>query len=60
MDTAMVVTNVKSLPDISRIESFNRTHFKRRQEKVMSKLDVTSYAFPITDPKLEKEKELQN
>ena len=26
----------------------------------MSTLDVTSYVFTITDPKLEKEKELQN
>ena len=61
MDTAMVAaTNVKSLPDISRIEPFNGTHYKRWQEKVMSTLDVTGYAFAITDPKPDKEKELQN
>jgi len=28
--------------------------------KVMFTLDATGYAFAITDPKLEKEKELQN
>ena len=61
MDTAMVAaTNVKSLPDISRIEPFNGTHQKRWQEKVMSTLDVTGYVFAITDPKPAKEKELQN
>ena len=61
MDTAIVAaTNVKSLPDISRIEPFNGTHYKRWQEKVMFTLDVTGYTFAITDPKLEKEKELQN
>ena len=48
MNTAMVVvTNVKSLPDISRIEPFNGTHYKRWQEKVMFTLDVTDYAFAI-------------
>ena len=52
MDTAMVAaTNVKSLPDISRIESFNETHYKRWQEKFMSILDVIGYAFAIIDPK---------
>ena len=59
MDIAMVTaTNVKSLPDISRIEPFNGTHYKRWQEKVMSALDVTGYSFAITDPKAEKEKDL--
>ena len=58
MDTAIVAaTNVKSL-HISRIEPFNRTHYKRWQEKVMSTFDVTGYAFAITDLKSEKEKEL--
>ena len=56
----VTTTNVKSLPDISKIEPFNRTHYKRWQEKVMSTLDVTGYVFAITDPKPEKEKELQN
>ena len=61
MNIAMVAaTNVKSLSDISMIEPFNRTHYKRWQEKVISTLDVTGYVFTITDPKLEKEKELQN
>ena len=56
----VATTNVKSLPDISRIEPFNETHYKRWQEKVMSTLDVTGYVFAITDPEPEKEKELQN
>ena len=42
------------------LNHFNGAHYKRWQEKVMSTLDVTSYAFAITDPKPEKEKELQN
>ena len=56
----VAATNVKSLPDISRIEPFNGTHYKRWQEKVLSTLDITGCAFAITDSKLEKEKELQN
>ena len=61
MDTAILAaTNVKSLLDISRIEPFNGTHYKRWQEKVMSILDVTGYAFAITDPKSKKEKDLKN
>ena len=52
--------NIKFLPDISKTEPFNGTHYKRWQEKVMSTLDVTGYAFAITDHKPEKEKELQN
>jgi len=44
MDTTMIAaaTSVKSVPDIFRIEPFNRTHFKRREEKVLSTLDVIS------------------
>jgi len=61
MDTAMTAaTNVKSMSDISKIEPFTGAHYKRRQEKIMSTLDVTSYVFAVTDSKLEKEKELQN
>ena len=53
MDTALAAaTNIKSLPDIPRIEPFNETYYKRRQEKVMSTLDVTGYVFTITDAKL--------
>ena len=59
MDTTMVAaTAAKSLSDISRIELFNGTHFKRWQERVLSTLDVTGYAFVIIDPKSEKEKDL--
>ena len=54
----VTATNIKSLPDISWIEPFNETHFKRWQEKVTSILDVTGYAFAITNPKSEKEKRL--
>ena len=62
MDTTIVAaaTTVKSLPNIFRIEPFNRTHFKRWQEKVLSTLYVTGYIFAITDLKPEKEKDLQN
>ena len=56
MDTAMVAaTTVKSPPDISRIEPFNKTHFKRWQEKFMYTLDVAGYTFAIIDLKSEEE-----
>ena len=56
----VAATNVKSLPDISRIEPFNGTHYKRWQEKIMSTLDITGYFVAITGPKAKKEKDLQN
>ena len=46
----VAATNVKYLPDISRIKSFNETHYKRWQEKVMFTLDVTGYDFAIVGP----------
>ena len=42
------------------LTSLRLNHLKDGKKKVMSTLDVTGYAFAITDPKLEKEKELQN
>lgn len=47
---------LKSLP-VSKIKHFNRTHFKRQQERVLSIFGVTGYIV-ITDPKPQKEKSL--
>ncbi|KAL5754394.1 hypothetical protein ACOSP7_022614 [Xanthoceras sorbifolium] len=49
MDAALLA--YKSLPDISKIESFNGIYFKRWQEKVTDTLDVLNFAKHLTKSK---------
>ena len=50
MDAAL--TNTKS-PDVSKIDVFNGSFFKRWQERVFSVLDVMNLADYLTKPKPE-------
>ena len=60
MNTAIVATTTaKTLPDICRIKPFNGTTLKDGK-KIFVYTWLTGYAFAITNPKPEKEKDLQN
>ncbi|KAM7465056.1 hypothetical protein LguiB_012618 [Lonicera macranthoides] len=48
MDAALVAA--RSLPDTSKIDRFDGTHFRRWQEKIYSTLDVLSLAQYLTQP----------
>ncbi|KAF8379797.1 hypothetical protein HHK36_029246 [Tetracentron sinense] len=50
MDAAAMIT-AKSLPDTSKIESFNGLFFKRWQERVFSSLDMVNLTHILKDPK---------
>ncbi|KAM7523834.1 hypothetical protein LguiA_013736 [Lonicera macranthoides] len=48
MDAALVAA--RSLPDTSKIDRFDGTHFRRWQERIYSTLDVLNLAQYLTQP----------
>ena len=49
----MEVSLVHTRPDISKIDPFNGTFFKKWQERVFSAIDVVNLRHILIDPKLE-------
>lgn len=58
MDAVMLAT--KALPNVSKIQSFTRSHFKKWQQKVHDALDVLNLVEYLIQGTLEKKVEEQN